>query len=293
MAFLSVRVFAPIEKSPLVSVNVPSNSRSACIAEPLALFKVKLFNALMDEGIFTPLPLPEMVMEDVLPALRLAAVPEMAFLSVRVFAPIEKSPLVRVKVPFIITSPPIPIPLPRFMVRLFKLTTGRLVLAPEPPKVILEDVPPFKEPDAAETAPLSASVLPPIEKPPLVSVNVPSNSRSACIAEPLALFKVKLFNALMDEGIFTPLPLPEMVMEDVLPALRLAAVPEMAFLSVRVFAPIEKSPLVRVKVPFIVTSPPISAPFDSSNSILLKSPAKPWMIEASVNFIFPSPLCVP
>ena len=139
-------------------------------------------------------------------------------------------PLVSVSVPSTVTSPSKLIPFPRLIVRLFKVTAGRFVPSPEPPNEMFEEAPPFNEPEEAEIALLSVNVFAPIDKAPFVKVKVPVNCNEFCKVVPLELLSVKLFNSVILLGMITPLPLPDIVIDDVLPALKLEGVPAIVFL---------------------------------------------------------------
>ena len=90
-----------------------------------------------------------MVSEEVDMDFILAIVPPMALFIVSLFPPIEKSPEVNVKLPFIIKSPSILIPVKRFTVKLFnvEIYEGRTnVTGSESLKIKLDVLPATREP---------------------------------------------------------------------------------------------------------------------------------------------------
>ena len=113
--------------------------------------------------------------------------------SERVFELVLMFPLVRVSVPATGTSPPRDMPFDRFIVRLLSVTAGRAVLAPEPPKVMLDVPPPVRVPLLVEMSPLIVKVFAPIESAPLVRVNVPLTVAPEVRVTPALLLIVKLF----------------------------------------------------------------------------------------------------
>jgi hypothetical protein len=118
--------------------------------------------------------------------------------SVIVFDDVVMSPFVSVSVPLTVTAPPRLIPFARLSVRLFSVTAGSVVLAPDPPKEIFDVAPPVRLPLVVEIAPLSVSVLAPIESTPLVSVSVPlaakpPPSETTLLPPPPVLATVKSF----------------------------------------------------------------------------------------------------
>src|SRR6266567_1141948 len=166
------------------------------------------------------------------------------------FEPFDRAPLVRVSVPLTVTAPLRLIPLARLITRLFKVTAGRAVLAPAPLKAMFAEAPPVRLPLVVEMAPLSVSVLAPIESAPLARVSVALMVGLPFNVTPLALLTVRLFNAatLLGTVMLVELPPKERLEEEVvakLPAVTAIAGP----LSVKVWAPTVKVPLVRVSVP--------------------------------------------
>ena len=95
--------------------------------------------------------------------------------NVSVFVPMVRAPCVRSRMPATVRLAPKTIPFGLFMARLFNPlpTAGKVVLAPEPPKIILEEAPPVHMP-APANKPLKVMVLAPIEKPVPPLVNVPA-----------------------------------------------------------------------------------------------------------------------
>ena len=102
------------------------------------------------------------------------------------------SPLVRASVASTVTLPPSEMPFARLIVRFFTMTEGSVVLAPDPPKVIFELLPPVKLPLVVEMAPLSVSVFAPIENAPLVRVSMPLVAVPAVSETPALLLIVRL-----------------------------------------------------------------------------------------------------
>jgi hypothetical protein len=142
-----ITVFEPANRFPEVKVSVPLIVGLLFNETPLALLMVRLFSAVTLLGTLTldELPPKDRLEEEVVD--RFEGVPAMAGpLSVSVFAPTVNVPEVRVSVPPTVTSPPILIPLERLMVRLLRVTDGSAVLAPLPPNVILDELPPVSEP---------------------------------------------------------------------------------------------------------------------------------------------------
>ena len=119
-----------------------------------------------------------------------------------------------------------------------------------PLKIILEVLPPIRLPDVSETAPLSVSVLAPIESAPLIKLSVPEMVRLEFKLTPLILLIVRLLRAVIFLGINTSLEEPPKTRleEDVVD--KLVAVPAIAGPSnSRVFAPTENAPLIKLSVP--------------------------------------------
>jgi len=87
---------------------------------------------------------------------------------VRVFAPIDNAPEVRVRVPPTVTFPHIETAL--LMIRLFNVTADKPAV-PEPPMVMLEDAPPTRVPQFI--CPLSVSMFAPIDNPAPAGLKVP------------------------------------------------------------------------------------------------------------------------
>ena len=93
----------------------------------------------------------------------------------RVFAPIDNAPEVRVRVPPTVTFPHIDTAL--LTVRLFKVTAGRFAV-PEPPIIIFEVAPPTRVPQLI--CPLSVNVFAPIDNPAPAGLNVPLTVGELC-----------------------------------------------------------------------------------------------------------------
>src|SRR6266567_2469607 len=189
---LSVKVWAPTVKVPLVRVSVPPRVKLLFKVTPLPLLTVRLLRAVTLLGMLMPAELPpnDRLEEEVVD--KLAGVPAMAGpFNARVLAPTEKVPLVRVSVPPTVTSPPKLMPLALLMVRLFNVTAGRAVLAAVPPKLMFAEAPPVKLPLVVEIRPLSVRVLAPIENAPAVRVSVPLTVAALFRLTPLALLIVK------------------------------------------------------------------------------------------------------
>jgi hypothetical protein len=107
----SVIVFALVVSVPFVMVNAPFTVRPALRVNPLELFSVRLFNAATLLGRLTPLEEPPNARLEDEVVDKLAGVPAIVEpLSVRVFAPTANVPLVRVKVPPIVSSESIEAP---------------------------------------------------------------------------------------------------------------------------------------------------------------------------------------
>jgi hypothetical protein len=81
---------------------------------------------------------------------------------INVLAPIVSVPVVNVTVPAILTDPPKLIPFARFSVKSLSAIAGKLVLAPLPPTIILDELPPVKVPVVVETDPFSVKVFAPM-----------------------------------------------------------------------------------------------------------------------------------
>ncbi len=191
----SVSVFDPMFNNPFVSVSAPSRVTSPPSEIPFARFSVKLFS--VTEGSAVPAPAPPKVIFDVLPPVRLPLVVAINPLSVKVFAPIDNAPLVNVSVPSRVTFPPSEIPFARFSVKLFSVTAGSAVLAPAPPKIIFDVLPPVILPPDVDIAPLIVNVFATIDNAPFVSVSVPSIVISLFSVTPELLLITMLGNALL------------------------------------------------------------------------------------------------
>ena len=149
------------------------------------------------------------------------------------------------------------IPLALLTVRLLRLVTllGRLTLLELPPNTRFEDevvdrlvaVP-------AIVGPFKVRVLEPTANVPLVRVSVPATVRSPPKFMPLALFIIRLLSPFVTEGSDVAAPAPPNVILEVDPPVRVPLVVEMAPFTVRVLAPIDRAPLVRVRVVLTVTS---------------------------------------
>ena len=115
-------------------------------------------------------PDPPIIIFDELPPVNVPE-PEIAPSMVKVFASIEREPFVKVKAPSTVTFPPKLRPFVLFSVRLLRETAGNIVLAPDPPIKIFEELPPVSVP-LPEIAPLIVKVCAPIESAPSL-VDVP------------------------------------------------------------------------------------------------------------------------
>ena len=167
---------------------------------PLELLTDRLFNAVTLLGIFMLAELPPKTRLDDDVADKLVGVPAIAGpFSVNVCAPTVNVPFVSVSVPSTVTSPPMLIPLARLIMRLFNVTEGSVVEAPLPPKVILEEEPPVREPLVWLIAPFKVRVCAPIDRAPLVKVRVPLTISSAPKLTPLELLIVRLLNVVVEE----------------------------------------------------------------------------------------------
>ena len=78
--------------------------------------------------------------------------------SVMVWAPVVSVPFVIVKTPWMTASPASEAPLVRLSVRLFNVMAGRERPGPDPPTMMIEEVPPTRVPVVADSGPLSVSV---------------------------------------------------------------------------------------------------------------------------------------
>ncbi len=253
---LSVKVFAPTEKVPLVRVSVLPRARLLFNVTPLALLIVKVLSAVTLLGMFIPVELPPKDKLEVEVVDKLAPVPAMAGpFSVKVWAPTVKFPLVRVSVPprvkllFKVT------PLPLLTVRLLRAVTllGMLMPAELPPNDRLEEEVVDKLAGVpAMAGPFNARVLAPTEKVPLVRVSVPPTVTSPPKLMPLALLMVRLFNVTAGRAVLAAVP-PKLMFAEA-PPVKLPLVVEIRPLSVRVLAPIENAPAVRVSVPLTVAA---------------------------------------
>ena len=115
-----------------------------------------LFNA--------PVPLVTIYLEVEYPV-KIAELPKLILLF-----PKNNLPLVKVILLLILTSPERFMPFALLIVRPDKVTEGKSVLMPEPPKIILEFAPPVREPFDFIIEPFKVKVFEPIEKEPFVKV---------------------------------------------------------------------------------------------------------------------------
>ena len=168
---------------------------------------------------------------------------------VSVFAPIDKAPEDRINTPPIVTFPHIETALS--IVRLFNVTGGKLAV-PAPPIIILEVAPPVRVPQFIW--PLSDKVFAPIDKPPAVELKVPLTVSELCKVTILVFVNERPFRATTLVGIKTPDVVPPNTRLDEAVVAKFDGVPAIVGpLKVRVFAPTENVPLVRVRVLLIVT----------------------------------------
>ena len=133
---------------PSVSFRVSSMVTSPARPIPTARLIVSLPKVIAERAVLAPEP-PKVMLEDDPPE-RLPDVVEIALFSVSVFEPIDRAPSVRLRVSSRVTSPARPMPFERLIINFPRLIAGRSVLAPDPPKVILEDDPPLRFPDVVK-----------------------------------------------------------------------------------------------------------------------------------------------
>jgi hypothetical protein len=164
-----------------------------------------------------------------------------------VFAAIESTPVVRVRVPPTVTLPHM-VTSALFIVRLFNVTPDK-VATPALPMTILEVAPPTRVPQFI--CPLRVSVFAPIDKPAPAGLNIPLKVGELCKATILVFVIESPLNNTTLEGIKTPAVVPPKTRLDVAIVAKFAGVPPiLGPLRVSVFAPTVKVPAVSVKVPF-------------------------------------------
>ena len=101
------------------TVIVPAMLKLLLPVTPFVLLIVRLFKAVILDGMFTPTELPPNDNEEEEVVIKLVAVPAIVGpLKVNVFDPTVKVPLLKVKVPATLTSPPSVTPLALVIVRL-------------------------------------------------------------------------------------------------------------------------------------------------------------------------------
>ena len=212
---LTVIVFPPSANVPLVNakpvhVNAPFTFNVAGVA--LVLFKVRAVIEVTDEGIFKgPASVPPKLKAPVMVRFPL---PEIAGpFNVSANAPIENVPLVNANVPDSVNAALAEtvagVVLLLLMVKLLRAVTLFGTLngpAFDPVKLKLEDDVVTKLPAPIEIGfPAIVSVLLPVRfNAPAVSVNVPLIDKALFTKTPAALFIVRLFNTLDEEGISNP-----------------------------------------------------------------------------------------
>jgi hypothetical protein len=103
------------------------------------------------------------------------------------------------------------------MVKLLSVTAGRLVEAPEPPKIISELPPPVRLPPVTLTAPFSVSVFDPNDNAPLVRYNIPLTVLLPDSEIPADLLIVRSVSPFVTEGRLVEEPLPPKIMQEVVP----------------------------------------------------------------------------
>ncbi len=90
------------------------------------------------------------------------------------FAPLKNVLVVSVSVPLTVVAPPSVTPLPvRLMVRLFRVTAGRVMPTPEPLMTRFDVTPPVKDPVVTGIDEFRVRVFAPMDNAPLVSVSGP------------------------------------------------------------------------------------------------------------------------
>jgi len=213
---LTIPVTSPaptvVALAPKVSVKVPM-ARLPLIAEGLALckfsmpFTVKLLPALIPPKplivkLFT-LPLKieagrimaeefvkdsvaELLLASMFPVVLEGEFPEI----VKVFVARLKVPLVNARVPPTLTAPPKLMPLARFRVRLLRTAAGKMVVAPLPPTMMFDELPPVNVPDVVVIEPLRVNVFAPMVNDPLVKVKARVIIKFQFSAKPVMLFRL-------------------------------------------------------------------------------------------------------
>jgi hypothetical protein len=136
------------------------------------------------------------LLASIVPPLLIGELPEI----VKVLAPTVNVPEVNANVPDTLTEPPNVIPLGRFKVKLFSEIVGKEVLAPVPPKAMLEVAPPVNVPEVLTIAPFMVNVFAPMAKLPEVSVSVCETVKSPLRVRPLLLFKVRPSTVLLTKA---------------------------------------------------------------------------------------------
>ena len=193
-----VRVKVPIARLPFVAeglalckFSMPFTVKSLPAVIPPEPLMVKLFTLpvkieagrIMAEDLVNN-RVAETLFASMFPVVRVGEFPEI----VKVFAARLRVPLVKARVPPTLTEPPRLMPLARLRVRLLSSTAGKVVVAPLPPIMIFEELPPVNVPAEVVMDPFKVKVFAPIEKAPVVKVKDLVIIKSSLTVRPFILF---------------------------------------------------------------------------------------------------------
>ena len=195
-----VKVFAPISSIPFTGdgldaerFKTPFTVKSLTAVIPPAPLKVRLLTApvnidagsVMAEELLNSKVAPALL-ASMFPLVLVGAVPDI----VNVFDPTVKVPFVNVKAPTKLTFPYRLTPLARFIVKLLSTKEGIFITVPEPPIIILVELPPVTVPVIAVTTPLKVNAFGPMAKLPAISAILLFIVKSPFSVNPFALLIV-------------------------------------------------------------------------------------------------------